>query len=123
MTKLKTKEPWVEGVDGYGIGEKIYITTFGSSLFLLNGFYSYEKPYLWRQNSRVKKIKITVKTHPEFSPLEVELEDTSLLQWIKLPEEYWRNQDEKIEIEILQVYEGSKYQDTCINGIIISLVD
>ena len=55
---LRTKEPWVEGVEGYGIGEKIYLHTYGTSLYILNGFYSYEKPYLWEQNSRVKKIKI-----------------------------------------------------------------
>ena len=124
LTKLKTKEPWVEGVEGYGIGEKIYITNFGSSFFIINGFISYKKPYLWNQNSRVKKLKMSFVSNPEYMPLEIELENTSLLQKIVIPPNYrGKNQDEKIEIEILEVYEGSKYQDTCINGIIVSCVD
>ncbi len=124
LASLKTKEPWVEGKQGDGIGEKIFISTYGKALYILNGFYSYNKPYLWEQNSRVKKIRIHFTTNPEYPDLDIELKDTSRLQkFIILPNFKDVLGTQKMELEILEVYPGSKYHDTCINGIIVSAVD
>jgi hypothetical protein len=45
------------------------------------------------------------------------LEDTPNPQKLSLGKYY----DGPIELEILEVYEGTKYQDTCINGLIFSV--
>lgn len=112
-----TKKPWVEGIDGQGIGQKIYIekvsntTAEISSLILSNGFISYEKPYLYNYNSRLKKIKISNKKG-SFEIIH-EIEDTPNLQIISLPEK-----TADVVIEILEVYPGERWEDTCVNFII-----
>jgi hypothetical protein len=47
------------------------------------------------------------------------LEDTPNYQEIILPEQITYN--DILEIQILSVYEGTKYDDTCINNIIIRM--
>lgn len=47
--------PWVEGVTGYGIGEKItFESKRGMGLVIGIGYVSFEKPYLYEKNSRPK---------------------------------------------------------------------
>lgn len=124
LARIKTKEPWVEGVSGYGIGEKIYMETYGKVLYILNGFLSYEKPYLWKQNSRVKKLRIKFLSNPEMQPVIIELNEKDVLQkFVIMPDFNSHLGVHKIEMEILDVYKGSKYDDTCVNGIIVSGID
>lgn len=52
---------WVEGVNGNGIGEKINFETNGEVLYFFNGYVSFSKPWLYTDNGRVKKIKISSK--------------------------------------------------------------
>ncbi|MEA1910859.1 MAG: hypothetical protein U9N32_04170 [Spirochaetota bacterium] len=112
--------PWVEGVNGQGIGEWIEISTdsyqFTVDFFLIsNGYVSFEKPYLYKYNSRVKRLRI--KNEELNIDFEVELEDTPNFQEIRLPKEI-------IELEttfrftIMEVYPGTKWEDTCLNLII-----
>jgi hypothetical protein len=57
--------PWCEGVSGDGIGEYVIITDKApyeqkfDFLMIMNGYFSVEKPYLYKQNGRVKRIKVT----------------------------------------------------------------
>jgi len=113
--------PWVEGVAGDGIGEKIFLTwqtwleRDGSrggmgALIISNGYVSYEKPYLYEKNNRVRKIRVT-DSEGAFSFV-TELEDTPNPQVVFLP-----SVPEKMEIEILSVYKGTIWDDTCINSI------
>ncbi len=111
IANLNLAEPWVEGVEGNGVGETISFYAMGKILFLFNGFVSYSRPELYQYNSRVKKIKIT-SSKKSFKEMIVDLKDTPNPQTIKLPAD-----DEDIIIEILEVYPGTKYSDTCIHGI------
>lgn len=112
VENLTLEESWVEGVEGYGIGESItFKEFFGNGLYFFNGYVSFDKPHLYRDNGRVKKIKVTdTVTGEEF---DFDLEDTPNPQELSFPEEKKWN----IKMEILEVYEGRKYKDTCINTI------
>lgn len=111
--------PWVSG-KGYGIGDKILINLDARSdlsFAFYNGFQSEQKTYLYEFNSRVKKIKLTcIQTKKsEF----FDVKDTKTKQIIPLDEiidDYGEVID--IEIEILDVYRGTKYKDLCIQAII-----
>jgi len=111
----KTDKPWVEGVKGYGIGEKIFFekgSIHDGSMHISIGYVSYDKPYLYKQNSRPKKIKLSVEN--KFS-ITIDLKDTPHYQEIKLPSNI--DQEDTLVLEILEVYQGTKYEDTCINSI------
>ena len=113
--------PWVEGVPGNGIGEKINLfwqtwkerdgTDGGiGCLIICNGYISYDKPYLYEKNNRVRDIRIKdLKGKFNFT---IELLDTPNPQLVFLP-----YVSEHMEIEILSVYEGTTWKDTCIQSI------
>ena len=112
-------ECWVEGVPGNGIGEKlIFEDNFGYSgnpLYISSGFVSYSKPNLYRENSRIKKIKIT---NQSGKSIVVELSDTPHFQTIDLSQLFSGYGSESTYIlEIVEVYPGTKYTDTCVNSI------
>jgi hypothetical protein len=111
---------WAEGVRGQGIHERIIIdkdmrVNF-KNIFISIGFVSYNKPYLYRQNSRPKKIRITIDGK---GPIINELKDTPNFQPLVLPNGYTGN----IILEILEVYEGTKYEDTCVNDLLFCFLD
>jgi hypothetical protein len=114
LTKYRYSEnPWVEGVDGQGIEEKLFITnTEAIELYISIGYISYTRPYLYNMNSRPKDIRVSVEG--KFSFIQ-QLSDTPNYQKITLPEQVTYN--DLMIIEILSVYEGTRYQDTCINNL------
>ena len=114
LQNLNLNKPWVEGVKGNGEGEKIIINCRASFIYFFNGYVSYTKPYLYEQNSRPKKIKLTLLDSKEKKELIFDLKDTPNPQKLSLNTFY----SGKIELEILEVYSGSKYQDTCINSLL-----
>jgi hypothetical protein len=118
LTKYpKLDNPWCEGVEGQGVGEKLYIQrTLASALHISIGFVSYNKPYLYNMNSRPKDLHLSVEGKFSFTH---HLLDTPNYQKISFPQriEY----DDTLVVEILSVYEGIRYQDTCINNIIIQM--
>jgi hypothetical protein len=109
-------KPWVEGVEGQGIHEKlvfqqaVYNT---EAIHISSGFVSFDKPQLYKQNSRPKKINVSVSGKFSYN---VELEDTPNYQTIMLPQKL--GVDDTLVIEILDVYLGEKYDDTCINSVL-----
>jgi hypothetical protein len=109
--------PWAEGVNGQGIGEKIFIKeTLASILYISIGYISYDKPYLYTMNSRPKEINISVNN--KFS-YRITLDDTPNYQKIILPQQI--RYDDILTIEICSVYEGTRFQDTCINNIFVKM--
>ena len=82
-------------------------------LVFLNGFVCADKDYLYEQNSRAKKIRIS---YDEVS-FDVELQDIGNYQCIKLPKPINPLSNTEIKIEILKSYKGSKYSDIVISGI------
>jgi hypothetical protein len=108
-------------VKGNGVGEKIIfnrnITDFCTFnvLFISTGFVSYDKPYLYRYNSRPKKIRVSYEGD---NPRIIELADTPNLQLIGSGATaiWWSYSYEKdLWIEILEVYPGTRYADMCVN--------
>ncbi|MBF0290300.1 MAG: hypothetical protein HQM14_21000 [SAR324 cluster bacterium] len=102
---------WVEGVKGKGVGESITFrfNAARNPLFLLiqNGYG--KSPTLFKKNGRVKSFlltgsdRTTQKVHLKdiMEPQEIPLSLNAPVTWIRL--------------EILDVYSGSKYEDTCIS--------
>ena len=104
---------WVEGVEGHGINEKLFITAKACfALHISIGYVSYVNPNLYKENSRPKLIRLTVENEFTF---DVELEDTPNYQTIMLP--FPLRENDILELEILDVYPGTRYSDTCINEI------
>jgi hypothetical protein len=93
-----------------GIGERIILERNGlgyrGGLYIATGFVSMSRPHLYKQNSRPKRIRISA----EGEELRVvELKDTYHLQYIgDIPYT-------DVFIDILEVYPGSRFNDTCIN--------
>ena len=79
----------------------------------MNGYISYEKPYLYKQNGRVKKIKVTGVNSGKSKVLDVL--DTPHPQTVDIS---FLNEPEDIRVEIADVYKGTKYDDTCIHYMI-----
>lgn len=109
---------WVEGVPDHGIGETISFSKpiLVENLYLSNGYVSYRKPYLYCYNSRVKKIRMTDELDDSFEMI-FNLDDTPNPQKIDLESKEVR----KLIIEIQDIYPGSKWDDTCINFILVEL--
>ncbi len=118
----KELKPWVADKGVNGIGEWIELTIerkewqFAvSSFFISNGYVNFNRPELYSNNSRVKKIQVTC---AEAGIDEIyELEDTPNLQTIRLPKEI-NTKEIKVRFKILEVYHGNKWGDICINMIV-----
>ena len=102
---------WVEGNADYGIGEYIEFKEWGAmgdgTISILNGYQSSKAS--WENNSRVKKLKITV-NGKDYCTLE--LSDVMGVQSFVLP-----NKRGIIRFTIMEVYPGLKWKDTAISGI------
>jgi len=107
--------PWVEGTECDGIGSKL-IVEFNKQedeIIILNGYVNLLNRQLYKENNRLKKIRI--KSLDKNNPFEIiaTFEDKVKFTPIKLPKKV-----STVELEILDVYCGTKYNDTCISGIL-----
>lgn len=114
LSNCMVDTPWVEAVEGEGIGEGFTILNERNRaypyLLLMNGYISYKKPYLYKQNNRIKKLKITGIQSGKSKILDVL--DTPHPQTIALS---FLPKAEDIHVEIADVYKGTKYDDTCLH--------
>ena len=113
LSDISIGKPWVEACDDSGIGERIYInhSNYIKSLIISNGFVSF-KVSTYYNNNRVKLLRVYNSANKnEF--FTVELPDSAVPFEIKLP-----FNTQIVELEILDVYKGEKYDDTCINFIL-----
>lgn len=102
---------WVEGAEGDGVGEwvRVYLDE-AKEYYFFDIFAGYgESEALWGQNGRVKKLKVTFSN--DYSE-EFDLEDVYEKQKFSFAEAV--NSVTYADIEILEVYEGSDYDDTAI---------
>ena len=122
LCKMSSETPWVEGVPGYGIGESFVIentwATVYKTLLIMNGYISYERPFLYKQNGRIKKIRVTGMVSGKEKVLDVL--DTPHPQSVDIS---FITEPEDVRITIEEVYPGTKYDDTCIHFMINSLVE
>lgn len=84
-----------------------------SNLIISNGFISAEKPYLYEQNSRAKTIRISCNGKSETYVLE----DTPNFQVLPLASLAKPEPNDVFELEILDWYDGSKYDDIVISAL------
>ena len=144
LNNLWTDNCWCEGVNGNGIGETINVNTYiGSPLgidydmdirrleekcskeeiasyyteikqiAIINGFAKTDE--LWKNNNRVKKIKLTIEDKDEYI---LELDDNKNIQLFDI--NYKKHDITKkinMKFEILEVYNGEKFDDTCITSL------
>lgn len=114
LSKKAVDTPWVEAVKGDGIGEGFtLVNSWGkvyTHLLIMNGYISYEKPYLYKQNNRIKQIKVTGLKSGKTKILDVL--DTPHPQTVDIS---FITDPEDIRVEIADVYKGTKYDDTCLH--------
>lgn len=84
-----------------------------SNLIISNGFVSAEKPYLYEQNCRAKTIRLTCNGKSETYVLE----DTPNFQVLPLASLAKPAPDDIFELEIIDWYDGSKYDDIVISAL------
>lgn len=109
-----SKIPWA--IKGDADKKKIYLKPNSklthNTIVIANGFICFDKPYLYEQNSCAKKIRVSWGNNTK----DFELQDTPNFQTLVLSDSddfYAGN----IQLEILDVYKGTKYSDVVISGI------
>lgn len=134
---------WAEGAEGYGIGESIIYRQSCTNLddnkwkvirpddlepvydgfmryteiCIVNGYAKDQKT--WEENGRIKRLLMYVEDRPYAY---LELEDTILPQYFSLPEgdiKVLNGGMIEVRFEIVEVYPGSVYEDTCLTGLVM----
>lgn len=108
----KIKNVWATNKNG-GINEYLEIDNeniFTNNIVFLNGYIDINKPELYFQNSRMKRVRITDLESKDF--FNIKLEDIPNLQYFKFP-----FQTDNFKIEILESYPGTKYNDLCVTAL------
>ena len=114
---------WVEGVKGYGVGQwielrDIYPDGEITALSILNGYVKSDKA--WSENSRVKRLKVYCNDNPICI---LELQDSRSMQVFSVQDVLGgKHHIGKLRFEIMEVYPGTKYQDTVISEIYFTAV-
>ncbi len=110
---------WVEGVDGPGIGESLTLNlgvpTDIWSIGLLPGYFA--SPDLLAANNRLKKVQITLSDGTSLTKevwdgarvMFTIFDDNHLVDWVR--------------VTILEVYPGTRWDDTAISEITINYID
>lgn len=111
---------WAEGVEGYGVGQKIeYVTSYpqlSKSITIYNGYCKTEDTF--NKNSRVKELMFSINNIPIAI---FDLEDTWYEQKFTFtPPTDGIYNNLILSFEILSIYEGDLYEDTCISEIFMS---
>ena len=107
---------WCESVDGDGIGEAVTVEFSEPVSFdeiqIVNGFATDES---WEINNRIKTVQITQVAGEHFQRKDYELLD-GVMDWqsikFALPQTA-----QTIEFKIVDVYKGTKYQDSCLDDV------
>lgn len=130
---LDYQTAWVEGVPGYGTGEKVTYhfppqTPRITDIIIINGYVKSEKA--WKENSRVKTLKMYLNDQP-YALLHLEdsrneqyftvtpIGNADRENWEKLTALPWWS----ATFEIIEVYPGEKYDDTAITEIYFDGLD
>jgi len=112
---------WVEGEKYYGIGERIIITFHGDEslkdipfdgIEITNGYAKSQST--WEANSRVKLFKVHLNGQPHFF---IKLQDSMYPQTVSWGRDFHISSGDKVELEIVEVYPGSKWKDTAISDL------
>lgn len=113
--------PWVEGVEGPGIGEWVQVEANSpkKTFYILNGFVDPYRPHLYKMNSRVKDgLAIGTTSTGKTIEQNVHFEDFAYFKTVVFPEPV-----ATMRLVIQSVYPGSKWQDTAISAILLEPED
>lgn len=125
-----TALPWVEGESDAGIGVKITLSFFtwemdhelpskknyinADSIVIINGYVDFYHPDLFLKNNRIRKLRISSLDVDTGFQKEYTLQDEANFQVVKFPKPV-----NSVRIEILDVYQGTKYNDTAITALLL----
>lgn len=126
----KRENAWSEGVEGDGVGEFLeieqtclvgevnYETDIAfTELCIVNGYAATERN--WSENNRVKELKMYF--DGEFVTV-LALDDTIKQQYFDISQfglKVQNGETARFKFEIGSVYPGTKYDDTCLTGLLI----
>lgn len=122
MTDGDSATAWCEGDPGDGIGIEIKVTFEEAAppltLHIKNGNHQSMDHFL--RNSRVKDFRLTMISYDsevEMRSTVLRLRDEPLEQEMRIP---WEIENPRqLVLEIVSVYPGSRYQDTCLSGFFV----
>ncbi len=118
LAEAEPVAPWCDGVPGLGIGEWVELTpTRPSRLLALEitpGFWSQKKKALFEVNARPARVEVLLNGEHRFT---AELADKPYSQLI--PVIGYDKPVTGLKITILEVRRGTKYDDTCISGVVL----
>ena len=122
---LSYKTAWVEGKKDEGIGEYLEYYFKNDSpriteIIISNGYMESEET--WKNNNRVKKLKLYVNSVP-FGILNLKDSRTDQYFSVGTLGHNKNGTDLILKFEILEVYKGSKYNDTAITEIYFDGID
>lgn len=121
----KRTTAWVEGVKGYGIGQRITLTFYEPDsdnknlkipfhgILLTNGYS--KNADVWSKNSRVKKLLVWLNSK-KICYLDLD-DDLYPQRFTWTPNSVMVGANDVIYLEIVEVYPGSKYEDTAISDL------
>ncbi|MEP4531488.1 MAG: hypothetical protein ABJ004_00270 [Cyclobacteriaceae bacterium] len=130
---LNYQNAWVEGVDGYGIGEFLTYEFAPESpriteIIIVNGYVKSQNS--WSSNSRVKKLRVYCNDEPiaDLNLKDVRAEQRFKIQPIGNSQrtDFDLLKQQKpwaLKFEILAVYEGTRYSDTVVSEIYFDGID
>lgn len=115
LGRLDSRAPWVEAAPGHGLGEEVRFFRSFDRFWISIGFVSYTRPALYTMNSRPRRVRVVDRASGE--EYRFELEDTPNPQPISVP---GGSSGELREFRLIidEVYEGTSFEDTCINFIL-----
>lgn len=103
-------KPWATSKNPVGMKVEMKFNSRQHQIVILNGYVNPLKRHLYKENRRIKRIRVsgTSESKGNFS-FEEEIEDVVHFHQIDIPA-----RTSEVEIEILEFYEGEKYQDLCV---------
>lgn len=105
--------PWAASTSSM-VDKNIYVTfeAVDEWLNILNGFVDPNRPYLYKANDRLKRIKILSTDNFKEYELFVDFVDVVYMNAIKLP-----RPTKSLSISIIDVFPGNKYSDVVVTSI------
>jgi hypothetical protein len=114
MHYLNGAPPWVEDEPGNGSGLEFEITFKEpvDNIVFLNGFVDFRRKHLYKQNARMKEIRIHGRGFSE---------QYRFTDQVRFRECQFPRKTEHIRVEVLSVYPGSRWSDMAISGLYVRM--
>jgi hypothetical protein len=112
----EVSSPWVEGVEGDGVGESITLNVkrplplYG--ILIQPGYYDYDDKEPWLKNNRVAALEITLNDEHTFTE---NIPDEHFERPYLIRVRDYTKPVNKIKLVIKGVYRGTQFRDTCIS--------